>query len=881
MSFTFEDLRVLLDAREPEQVQELLRGASDAERELLRAPLCAYIAAVGGRRGGLPRDDLPAVCIAVAGCLATATEIAAFLSRRDVLGAPDSLPIALVSTVLRDRRLAAAVAARLAADLPDGGCDRRGWDLIRSLYQATRVPIPIGDALVADWVHSIDNRTVDRLRTDPLVALVAPRIFEVDGLGWWLPLVPYRDDPRHSLALALPLLAAEGRLDRLMLLDGCLSRFQRGEKAEHLRGFVAMYQALDPTPEEVAERVDSHLALLADPYGRVASAALAALRAADRAGLLASDVALRAGRVVLYRSEKQLVRGQVSWLKAVAKRHPDRLDDVCQVLALGFAHPAADVAGRALEATLRYVEQLRVDTRDVLRDAARSLPPQFHGQAAALRPARDRGAVDLEGPLVPAAPAPFPDPIASPAELAEELSAFGRGTGEPAALDRVLDGLIRFVHRDRDGLVRALGPVMRSLPEEYDRTAEPIGELLRPIVWQVCGEPQRAGWPAWGWWLMRPVPDLRGLREVPGPYRILAFRLTEIAMRLADRPVPALVATPTLHTGHIAPGALVDRLAAAERDGWQPWRYDLAQALLRLPPEIDGDAVSRAQRLTSPAGRLVAARLAAGAIPEVQAERMVRRRRPNDTPLGHSRWDLPPLRVQVRLAAPPDAEELVTHLADLAPGPWLSAYGGWEDAPAVWAMVAPSHRDAVAAWALPWLARLADQDWTGGAAVLLALAEASGPVGPGLTTALAYTLSAKHDADRAVAVDAFVALAAADDLPAAALGGELGFLTASGLVKSNRVVTALGDASRAGAAAYVWRVLAACLPAVLAADPVPRHTADLLALASESVARSGVPPAGERVDCAELARAAARPGRGRLATEARRLVELFRSAPTA
>ena len=77
-----------------------------------------------------------------------------------------------------------------------------------------------------------------------------------------------------------------------------------------------------------------------------------------------------------------------------------------------------------------------------------------------------------------------------------------------------------------------------------------------------------------------------------------------------------LVATPTRANGQLDATVLVDRLAAAERAGWQPWRFDLEQALLRVPSEIDGDALSRAGALRSPAGYRLARWLAGGGAPD-------------------------------------------------------------------------------------------------------------------------------------------------------------------------------------------------------------------------------------------------------------------------
>ncbi|MEU8264208.1 hypothetical protein AB0C02_26735 [Micromonospora sp. NPDC048999] len=74
------------------------------------------------------------------------------------------------------------------------------------------------------------------------------------------------------------------------------------------------------------------------------------------------------------------------------------------------------------------------------------------------------------------------------------------------------------------------------------------------------------------------------------------------------------------------------------------------------------------------------------------------------------------------------------------------------------------------------------------------------------------------------------------------------------------------DVAQAGAPLTVWRLLAAALPALLAAPGPLRGLPDLLTLASETASATGV-----RIEVPGLADVAARGGSSRLVTEARRL----------
>ena len=197
-------------------------------------------------------------------------------------------------------------------------------------------------------------------------------------------------------------------------------------------------------------------------------------------------------------------------------------------------------------------------------------------------------------------------------------------------------------------------------------------------------------------------------------------------------------------------------------------------------------------------------------------------------------------------------------------------------------MVLPQHREVTAAWALPALAALADQDDHGSGSLLPLLAECAGPFGPAMSLALAYGLAARQQTDRVAAVDAFLTLAAGNATPtagnaasaagnaalaeafAAMVGSDLGDLGSDGTIKLNRVVLALSDAHSAGASLAVWEVLAAALPLLL--PPAPRGLADLLELASQVATAVG---ATDTIP--QLADVAGKAGSSRLVKEARRL----------
>jgi hypothetical protein len=226
-----------------------------------------------------------------------------------------------------------------------------------------------------------------------------------------------------------------------------------------------------------------------------------------------------------------------------------------------------------------------------------------------------------------------------------------------------------------------------------------------------------------------------------------------------------------------------------------------------------------------------------------------------------------------------DLWQLVSDLVTLAgelntPEAWhgSDSRAGWMSC---WPLMLPAHRDVAAAHLVPHLA-----GWTrsgrGGAALLPALADADGPVADGMNLAVAYGLGATDRADRAAAVDAMITLAARGQLDGAALGRQVGTLTARGDLLLNRVVPGLRDVANAGAPGPVWALVAAALPQLLppAGGQPPHRLAALVELGVDLV--DTCRPAAT-LPCLEPV--VAQRGASQLVTQARRLRQaLSRSA---
>ncbi|WP_232236591.1 hypothetical protein [Micromonospora globosa] len=569
------------------QVRSALAGLDEPARRALGDEL---VADVRRRRDAWWwQGEAATLAVAAVGTLSTPTKVAALLGRRSVwLNGVDAAPVV---DVARERGVTwlADVAYKLADRLPR---DRMvaGWRFVAGLLTAEKAPPPTGDDFVRGWAAAQgwpDPRgtrppTVDRLRADPFLDALLPRLFEVDGVGTELA----RGDGTGTEAVprALVALAAEGRLDRAVLLNGVLGRLLRGDRPGALRPFLVLHDLLAPTPDEVAVRSSAYLRLLADGPGPVARAAQRTLR---QAGDVAEPEALwEAARTVLARPEKALVRAQVSWLDRLARQHPDRAPEIGAVLAVAAGHPDAGLRERALTLAQRHGH----------RPVA----------VASVAEARD----DLPRPL-PAAAAP--PPIQDVDELVEEVAA-SLGRRWPAlTAERVMDGLVRLGTADRERLAAALLPVVRrERVGAYDHpwSVFNISVQMHGLLLAVCGEAEAATRrDQWSTLLAESRPraplPFRGGPPVPAtrrpaPVQLACTRLAEIGQRLDGRDDLGLLSAPTSVTGAIEPVALYERLAAL---GDRPvWRWDLAQALLRLPAGVDGPLAERAAALRTPAG---------------------------------------------------------------------------------------------------------------------------------------------------------------------------------------------------------------------------------------------------------------------------------------
>lgn len=848
-----EGMRALMQAvREgrAEDVPGLVGPLTGAERRRCLPVLKVWRETTWATWEAGPRAVRAALLPAGAGCSTGAAAAAQWLGG-GVLGWPEG-DTALVLQALGDRdpEWLGQVAHRMAARR---SVAEREYPVIARLVRAAGCEPPTTDGFVLGWERDVRDRArlpyEDLLRDDPFLDAMLPRFFEVPEAGWSL---------QHGTgwAEALTALTAEGRLSRDMLIDGCVSRLLRGARLGILQGFLGLLTALDPTEQERADRLLTWVRILPDAHPLVVGRAQEMLAGLDAAGRLGTELLAEASRAALFRPEKKIVRAQLAMLDKAMKRDPSCADALLPAAAEAFAHEEHILQEQALTLVVRHRRHAGAAVLAELAAGADRLAPDLRRRAAEAF----GGAVVAEPSDAPAAggdslpPAPTaarlePAP-STPAEAAEEAVALLSTSGAtPAQCERAVNGLVVHAHADPAGLRAALEPILALLP----RTGVLSWSWLHCVVMSVMGRVSEE--------------DLRVIGQRPSHHCLYSaassaarIRAAEIGARLGDGPLPFLLATPTWSTGTLDPAELVARLAAYERLGAEAGPADLDQALLRLDREVPPEALAAAAGLTSPAGRRLAAWLAAGGLPDPASSHEA----------GWERLDEPDDGVLIRTEAVPGREDL--------PEPFRSLLGafdprgrrcwcgtGQEDSLEPLALL-PQHREVVAARLLVPFAVWAGHDAHGRVApVLPALAESGGPAGPATHLLVAYGLGARRTEEQLFAVDALLVLAARGALDPDRLGRDIAELTGLQRLKPTRWVTALREAVRTGAYATVWAVLAAALPGLLTGE-VPHGLSAVLTLAAECAEASQAP-----APIPGIAELASRPPTSQLVTQARRI----------
>ncbi|CCA54153.1 MULTISPECIES: DUF7824 domain-containing protein [Streptomyces] len=863
-----ERLVAAVRAGRAHQVPKLFEPLTAAERKSALAQLKAVRSEVRSwdwKRWNEATAVRRALYVAGAGCQTGAAAAATWLGGRDLLSwrSEDG---GLVLSVLGDRDAAwmADVALRLAQR---PAVAESSYGLIRGLVERSGCAVPATDGYVLAWTREItDARLQERLREDPQTTVLVPHALAMaetpDRLTWSVG----PEAPTHW-PTALAGLVAEGVLDRAQVVDLCVSRLLRGGRPRDLRFPLEVLRLVEPSAEERRGRVPDWTGMAADAPSPVAGYAQEVLAGLAAEGALSTAALAEMTGGVLFRTEKKLVRAQLTLVGKVLAREPGAAGELLPAVAEAFGHEDTTIQERALKLVARHVAAVDASVRDELAGQAGLLSPVHRAAAAALfGEALEAEAWAPYEEVLP--PVPEREPVAPPATTVEALveELLTRGLyQDPAAFERTLDGLVRVARQDRAGLEAA---VREAFPTEHWENRHYFSHYTHGAEVVLAG--LLGVLPGWRVDSGRGKGTGRKSCHHEALSGILDARLWEAAALIGSDALPFLLAAPTVHTGEIDPVVLVERLRAYRDAGVEPAPADFAQALLRVGrgDSSAGRCAEEAEALGTRAGGRLAAWLRTA---EPLATKVRFLPRGKDRTSG--KWWL--------------AERIVVEIEDRpvvrkefpAAFRWLGGELGatprrcyhWLETRAHWVAALPVDREFVAACVLPSLASGADADQRGVTEPLTALAEAAGPVGRALPLALAAGLGCQDADDRLRAVDALLVLASRGDLDARRLGTELAWLVAEGSVKPNRLADALRTAAATGAYGTVWAVLAPALPELLGAEKPVRGLGEVLAVAADCVERCG---AGDEV--AGLAGVASARGSSQFLVQAKRLLGALR-----
>lgn len=744
---------------------------------------------------------------------------------------------------------------------------RGGWRIVRALIRSGLVPKPHVPEYITFMPHALggtfaaDPTIREALLTDPdLLTDEIFRLFSVEGAADSMRTIdgyveqpvfhPFGPEPvpkpHLTWRVTLARLADEGHIDRGRLLDACLGAFFCDLPPNQVGWYLGFHDELEPSIDELAARTETYLRLLAADTGRAVALAQRVLRTLLEAGRLDAARFVAAAEPPLYRREKKHVIAQLRLLDSTARKHPHLACQIVAMTAVALEHERLDVQEHALSLVRRHRDAADTETLDRVRLAATSVAPALRARASDVLGIP--GTVPQAVALMPAAAGQAPPRVADVRELAETVAELIADPWDPMLIERTLDGVARFA-ADYDTFVAALDPVVRRV-QALDHLPQLrfLSWMLRP---DTPASTRRRNFQK-GWEVRTEPFWHRPRRACASPGAVLGRRLHEVytrGWRAESRP---LLAYPDTATGHVDPDRILTEMVRLEETGAAPWPADLLQAILRLPRDIDDAVVRRAGELRSPAGTLLAHVVDLGAVPD-----------PIAVPLESASWTVVTLRSETR---PPG--QVLPAIWDFTT-PVGSTWDTW-DAEAeellVWAFTLPSHREVLAAHALPVLGRVRLPPRIHGplGQFIPLLPDTQGPAGTAVNLALIYAMAAHELPCRAAAAEALIGFAGHGGLDTADLGARMGDLASRRVIMLGRVAECLETALASGAAQMVWEITSAAVPVLLKTRT--RDTHRLLSIASDSAAQLGL---HAHVD--GLTDVAATPGSSRLLIEARRL----------
>jgi uncharacterized protein DUF6493 len=672
---TPEELEAAIQAGDAQRCLDLLETATEAERRAAAPVAIAYRTGTGGREYLEPvswTDWNETTGIALLGT--------ASLGELKSLGHFSTASVPGRSyEILRARRpeWLGAWAAWILGEAP------HAWGTVRRLQREGLCTVPEDERYVIGMIYgwwtwgSIRNLVLDdpEVRERHLWSL-----FRVEGNAEHSLMAHDAGvlDPERRWDQALARLAAEGEISRDRLLDAGLDALERDFYPYRARWFPRFHEALSPTLEERAERLDRYLKLLSSRLPSTVSFALKALAALDKAGRLPGERFVSGVLPALRAREKGTMTLALRLLDRAARGDPSLRGRATVAAVEALSHEAPNIQAAAVDLIERHAVPADPDLESLLHARLEDIAPSQRPRLLALL----QSSPEVPTPTQPNPPTPFPGreggaciqysvmntgtPLLSGegfpnARMGERLNALPGDLRELAGVDAALQAVqqgtldlpaldLRDLRIPRLDPTTALTPVTdldelidlfstvlenEEPPEDVERVLDGVSRLCaeRPPDFERRTAPllKRAkilfkrGWgPVFAGALGRDLCAV-ALAWITGEVvpatgkrraleSFLGSRTRAVAERAAARQAAPLLAAPTHRGGWIDPRVLVARVGDLQAARREPHRLDVVQALLRAAPDYRAEALAAAGDLRDEIGDAV--RYALGAARE-------------------------------------------------------------------------------------------------------------------------------------------------------------------------------------------------------------------------------------------------------------------------
>jgi uncharacterized protein DUF6493 len=531
------------------------------------------------------------------------------------------------------------------------------WEVLYQLMKAGACQKPRRDEYVAQmardylWQVKQDASTTlsERLLAEPEFLEDTWRFFEIET---GVPLsanTHLRTNFPHaeSWSEALAKLSAQGHLDRQRLLDASLGGMHLGFDGNTLAGYIAFFEFLEPSVDELARRDQRIFDLLSVQAPKVTAFVLKMAKRLEKDKRLDAHAFLTASSAVFGLKPKAQPKAFLTYIGQLGKRQPEAIPWAVGPVCDALTHDAVDIQEKAVGLLETWAPRLHPDHATTLRDRLDDVAPTTRGRLeavlreltgeateaiesdAAPRLAElasrvdrlDRRWADLAGvpsaldflrngtPICPLAFERTEIPILpnteriAPIQTVEELIDTAAHAVEELEsadeLERILDGISRLGADRPDDFARRTEALVKRIGRQREEQIS-LRSLLG--IWELA-HPFRVLFMAW---LRRQVPGrVHWVAEATNVSLFVQERLREIIDRLMVRQSAELLAAPTHRHGWIAPEALVQRLIRWQESGQKMPKHDFIQAMLRLTPDGRDAPLAEAAKVHGDPGRVL------------------------------------------------------------------------------------------------------------------------------------------------------------------------------------------------------------------------------------------------------------------------------------